>query len=448
MRTTASAFCLLIATIICAHCVHAGNQPGNAVKVLDGDTIMAVGVDASGKESGKPGTMGIRGIVAPALDQPFGRQAHDRLKELVEGKGVLWNGPVPRAHKQGFAVFFRAANGDSLAKLMLSEGLAWVVEAELEDKHAKPSDVRKLVPDAAAWISAEREAREAKRGLWADKEPVPPWEWRAKMKEIKNSLGMRLMYIPPGKFLMGSPQNEPGREASELQHEVEITKGFYLGATEVTVGQFKQFVADTNYRTSGEIDGKGGWGSNPDGGGIVMGAQYTWKSPGFQQTDDHPVVVVSWTDASEFCRWLAKKENKEYRLPTEAEWEYACRAGTKTAYSSGDTPEGLAAIGINVKDGQRFTAPVGGFQKNGFGLYNMHGNVWEWCQDWYDPKGYTAGRQTDPTGPATGTAKVQRGGGWSSGSSRWRSAARIGRESVAYRGCYQGFRVALPNRAP
>ena len=145
-----------------------------------------------------------------------------------------------------------------------------------------------------------------------------------------------------------------------------------------------------------------------------MGAQYTWKSPGFQQTDDHPVVVVSWTDASEFCRWLAKKENKEYRLPTEAEWEYACRAGTKTAYSGGDTPEGLAAIGINVKDGQRFTSPVGGFQKNGFGLYNMHGNVWEWCQDWYDPKGYTAGRQTDPTGPATGTARVQRGGGWSS----------------------------------
>ena len=96
MRTTVSAFCLLIATLICAHCVHAGNQPGNAVKVIDGDTIMAVGVDASGKESGKPGTMGIRGIVAPALDQPFGRQAQDRLKELVEGKGVLWNGPVPR----------------------------------------------------------------------------------------------------------------------------------------------------------------------------------------------------------------------------------------------------------------------------------------------------------------------------------------------------------------
>ena len=89
MRTTASAFCLIIATFICAHCVHAGNQPGNAVKVIDGDTIMAVGVDASGKaHSGKPGTLGIRGIAAPALDQPFGRQAQDRLKELVEGKGV------------------------------------------------------------------------------------------------------------------------------------------------------------------------------------------------------------------------------------------------------------------------------------------------------------------------------------------------------------------------
>ncbi|MEI6536735.1 MAG: thermonuclease family protein, partial [Verrucomicrobiaceae bacterium] len=154
--------------------------------MIDGDTLKVVGFDASGKESGKPAVFGIRGVAVPGLDQPFGKQALDRLKELVEGKNVIWNGPAPRAYKEGAALFFRTEKGESLALLMISEGLAWVVEAELEDKHRKPTDVKKLDPQAAAWIKAEGEAREAKRGLWADKNPMSPWEWRAKVKEVKN----------------------------------------------------------------------------------------------------------------------------------------------------------------------------------------------------------------------------------------------------------------------
>ncbi|MCE9568025.1 MAG: formylglycine-generating enzyme family protein [Planctomycetes bacterium] len=271
---------------------------------------------------------------------------------------------------------------------------------------------------------------------------------------------MKLVYIPPGTFTMGSPESEPGREAQEVQHEVDLTKGFYLGRYEVTVGQFKEFVKETKYETDGERDGKGAFGVNEAGKIEEMHAKFTWKSPGFEQTDDHPVVDVSWNDARAYCQWLSKNEKKTYRLPTEAEWEYACRAGTKTAYVHGDDPEGLAtigngadatararypgwSIGIKAKDGHVFTAPVGQFKANAFGLHDVHGNVWEWCEDWYEPNSYPKEKQVDPTGPATGKAKVQRGGGWSSDAKRLRSAARVGRDASAYRGCYLGFRVVL-----
>ena len=284
------------------------------------------------------------------------------------------------------------------------------------------------------------------------------YQWRP--RQITNSLGMRLAYIPPGKFLMGSPENEPGREKGESQHEVELTKGFYLGSHEVTVGQFKRFVQELKYQTDAEKDGKGAWGLDNTTGKFVLDAKYTWRNPGFEQTDDHPVVNVSWTDAVAFCRWLSHREKKTYRLPTEAEWEYACRARTATAYSFGDDPEGLATagniadatargkfpawtLGIMAKDGHAFSSPVGQFKPNAFGLHDMHGNVWEWCADWYDPEGYTKEPQKDPAGLATGTMRVQRGSGWSSAPQRARSASRVGRDPSSYKGCYLGFRIVL-----
>ncbi len=430
-----SVSCLTL--VIWATTLHAAPSTNVVVEVLDGDTLKVVSVNDSGKDSGQgPGTFGIRGIEAPALDQPFGKQAIDRLEELVDGKRVIWNGPVPRAHKKGQALHFRTENGNSLALQMLAEGLGRVVVSEMEDKSAKPAEPKKVSPQVIAAIAAEREAREARRGLWAGNGAESP-------KEIRNSVGMTLRYIPPGKFTMGSPESETGREAQETQHEVELTKGFYLGAHEVTVGQFKQFVAATKYQTDGERDGKGAYGANEAGKIEAMHARFTWKTPGFQQTDDHPVVDVSWQDAKAFCAWLSRKEKKTYRLPTEAEWEDACRAGTKTAYSSGDAADALAQIGIPGKDGHKFSAPVGQFKANAFGLYDMHGNAWEWCEDCYVPNGYPKEKQTDPAGPAEGTAKVQRGGGWSSDAKRLRSAARVGRDHSAYRGCYLGFRLVL-----
>ena len=128
-----------------------------------------------------------------------------------------------------------------------------------------------------------------------------------------------------------------------------ITRPFYLGKYEVTVGQFRRFVDDSGYQTEAEKDGKGGWGWNETANKFEQAPRYTWREAGFEQTDLHPVVNVSWNDAVAFAEWLGKKEGKTYRLPTEAEWEYACRAGTTTRYFCGDDPEALAEVG-NVAD--------------------------------------------------------------------------------------------------
>lgn len=274
-----------------------------------------------------------------------------------------------------------------------------------------------------------------------DKVVLPP---HLREPGVVNSQGMKLAYIPAGTFEMGSPGNEAGREPQERRHEVELTRAFYLGVHQVTVGQFRKFVDATEYRTEGERDSKGGWGVNEKR-SLEKDERFIWSSPGFKQTDDHPVVLLSWNDAQAYCQWLSQTENRTYRLPTEAEWEYACRAGTRTAYSFGDDPRALVDHG-NVggsEDGFRYTAPVGQFKPNRYGLYDMHGNVWEWCSDWYDPKGYARAKETDPRGSTSAEARVHRGAGWSSSATRGRSAARIGRNPSTYRGSYLGFRVVL-----
>ena len=147
-------------------------------------------------------------------------------------------------------------------------------------------------------------------------------------------------------------------------------------------------------------------------------ANYSWRNVGFAQTDLHPVVCVSWNDAVAFCDWLSRKEGKTYRLPTEAEWEYACRAGTTTRYWCGDDPEGLARAAnvpdasakslfpawktIGASDGCVFTAPVGSYRPNPFGLYDMHGNAWQWCSDWAYSRYYEISPPADSAGARVG----------------------------------------------
>ncbi len=224
---------------------------------------------------------------------------------------------------------------------------------------------------------------------------------RAKALSV-NSIGMKFVLIPAGSFVIGSPPDEAGRGDDETQHRVTLTKGFCMGVTEVTHGQWRQIM-----------------GNNPSH---------------FQECgDDCPVELVSWNDCQEFIRRLNHLEvGNRYRLPTEAEWEYACRAGSKMAFASGSITEtgcglepNLATMGWYCGNSGKKPHPVARKKPNVFGLYDMHGNIWEWCEDWYGA--YPSGHVTDPTGPSSGAGRLLRGGGWHEDATDCRSALRVGR---------------------
>ncbi len=305
----------------------------------------------------------------------------------------------------------------------------------------------------------------ARNDSTAQAQPAGP-DGGAKPKELTLDLGdkvtLKLVEIPAGKFTMGSPETERGRDDDETQHEVTISKPFYMGITHVTVDQFAAFVKDGGYKTDAEKDG---WSVGLEIKDGTMKFEKvnggSWRNPSFDQKGDHPVVQVTWNDAKAFCDWLSRKSGKTVVLPTEAQWEYACRAGTKTAYPWGDNPDkgkgwanaadqslkkripnqtGLAFFSWD--DGFVFTSPVGSFKPNAFGLYDMIGNASQWCQDRFgDYKKVTI---TDPTGAYTGNSRVLRGGAWFIFPKFCRSAYRD-RHAPDYRGdgAGFGFRVAV-----
>ena len=287
-----------------------------------------------------------------------------------------------------------------------------------------------------------------------------------KNESIENPLGMKLVLIPSGEFLMGSDETPeqlalayPQYDRTRLTslgdeapvHKVRITRSFYLGQHEVTVQQFKKYLELSGAVPESIADKTGGYGYNPEydptktqRGDAFEGRdpKYSWSNPGFKQREDHPVLNVTWNDAVQMCDWLSRKEGKKYRLPTEAEWEYACRAGTRTRYHGGQETESLLKVAntfdvdteknwpqwkvyaLNGKDGYAFTSPVGSFAPNAFGLYDMHGNAWEWCADWHSDTYYSESPTDDPTGPSEGEVKVRRGGSWSTWSFYTRSSFR------------------------
>ena len=213
--------------------------------------------------------------------------------------------------------------------------------------------------------------------------------------EMTNSLGMRFAKIVPGSFRMGSDEGDFDERPT---HSVEISTPFLMGVTEVTNAQYEQF--DPSHRS------------------------YRGKR-GLSVEDDEPVVFVSWQDAVRFCEWLSKREGKPYRLPTEAEWEYACRAGTTTPYHTGEElPEAYHRHQQDEWDPVPVSLPVAQSPANAWGLHDMHGNVEEWCYDWYGP--YAADAQTDPVGRANGVFKVARGGSHNTDVQFLRSANRLG----------------------
>ena len=214
---------------------------------------------------------------------------------------------------------------------------------------------------------------------------------------IQAFAGIEMIWCPPGTFLMGSPAGEPERRDDEIQHEVTLTQGFWLGKYPVTQAQWEE----------------------------VMG-----ENPSDCKGDDLPVEYVSWDDCQEFLSKLNAQGEGEFRLPTESEWEYACRAGTATPFCFGNaiTPEQVNYDGNSPYAGgakgeyRGETTPVGHFPPNAWGLHDMHGNVFEWCQDWFG--NYPTGAVTDPMNPESTTSRVLRGGSWNSKAKYCRSAYR------------------------
>jgi formylglycine-generating enzyme required for sulfatase activity len=264
-----------------------------------------------------------------------------------------------------------------------------------------------------------------------DAAPAP---MRPAAKSLTNSIGMKLMLIPAGTYQMGSPDTEPDRDDCEgPRHQVTITASFYLGVYEVTQEEYRQVMGmnPSHFRAGGERAAR------------VRG----------MDTRRFPVENVSWEEAVKFCKKLSaspreKRAGLAYRLPTEAEWEYACRAGTSTAFHTGPSLA-LWQANFNGNDPPKAahvpyrnrTMPVGSYKPNTFGLYDMHGNVCEWCADWFDEANYTREPRRNPRGPAGGSLRVLRGGCWWRGEWSCRSAYRT-RSAPEARWNFVGFRVA------
>jgi sulfatase modifying factor 1 len=233
-----------------------------------------------------------------------------------------------------------------------------------------------------------------------------------KKEDFVTDYKLEMVWVNPGIFMMGSPAEEANRDDDESQHQVTLTKGFYLAKNEVTQAQWKQVMLINPSRLNGS---------------------------------DLPMKDVSWNDSIEFCKELTEMEKRagrvpegmSYQLPTEAQWEYACRAGTTTAYSCGDS---ISSFYANSDKNIDRATPVSNYPDNSWGFHDMHGNVWEWCADWYGD--YPSVSVTNPIGSISGSYRVSRGGAWNIDRSDLRSAKR-GLYPPSTRGDYLGLRVSF-----
>jgi formylglycine-generating enzyme required for sulfatase activity len=273
-----------------------------------------------------------------------------------------------------------------------------------------------------------------------------PWDWPRRTDPdpppavepepfVTNSIGMKLKRIPPGKFLMGTAPSGPSTPKDEVPcHEVELTDAFYMGVHEVTQQEFEEVMGYNPSYFCAKGEGKE-------------------KVKGLQ-TSRFPVDSVTWEDAQEFCAKLSavpaeQQTGRTYRLPTEAEWEYACRAGTTTTYHFGDASQNLKHYAWYADSADGSTHPVGLKKANPWGLYDMYGNVWEWCADYYQGEYYHTSPSKNPRCTQPMVHRVLRGGGWGRFGSAWfcRSAAR-GQNVPTIAQNYNGLRVVFTAPAP
>ncbi len=313
--------------------------------------------------------------------------------------------------------------------------------------------------DAKAFIKNEKtKARKAKKqkelNAWYNvKDSTYALDFKRFLKKYPNSSHARLarlkakkykantrapegfVHIKAGSFQMGSSS---GDKDEKPVHRVNIDYDFYIGKYEVTVGEFRKFIDATNHSVE----------TNTNGGCFIYDGKWkkesnaNWDNPYFSQSENAPVVCVSHNDAKAYTNWLSQKSGKTYRLPTEAEWEYVARAGTTTKYSFGDSKNNLSSYGWYKDNSNNKTYEVGQKQPNPWGVYDMHGNVWEWCEDRYTDSYSNTPRNGKDNNSGSQKKRVLRGGSWNSNAGVLRSANRIGNfpdgSSVNY-----GFRVVF-----
>ena len=353
------------------------------------------------------------------------------------------------------------ADGKSMLFARDSENAEWKYDLYLARLVRKQSPEATAGSASSAWPAdapppaiAPFDAGQAlqHQQAWAEHLGVPV--------EIENSIGMKFRVIPPGEFLMGSSEEEIAKlleEAKEQglslskpyisrmqtevpKHPVILTMPVAMGVHEVTRGHFREFVKATGYQTEAERNGKGGRGFTEEG-QSAQSPEFLWNTnPGFEtgQTDNHPVVNVSWNDAIAFCKWLSRKDGVLYRLPTEAEWEFACRGGTSTLFYFGNDVKPLSEFEWNQSIGGRNTWPVGKKRPNSFGLYDLAGNVKEWCKD--EISAYPDRTVIDPLGEAITERRSIRGGYFGN---HWLDARSAHRYSDFPDSCFAhyGFRI-------
>ena len=368
---------------------------------------------------------GVADVVTESVRYEFSKQkdfdlvAREKMEQLAKEKAFQLSGctDISCAVQIGKALNVKKMVVGSVGKLGLKY-LVFLRVVDVEKENVECSDkgegevrveeIPSLVPSPVRRISACLTGK-----------PVPPEstevgnvpeglvfvrvneQWYKEYKNEKD--GCVMIYIPAGDFTMGSNDYDGEKPI----HTVYLD-AYYIDKYEVTVGQFRKFVEATGYKTDAE---KGGGTYVYTGSNQEKKADANWRNPYFNQSDDHPVVCVSWNDASAYASWAGK------RLPTEAEWEKAARGTDGRKYPWGNTwdPSKCNNGESNSPDGYDRTAPVGSFPQGAspYGVQDMAGNVWEWCQDWYDKDYYQSSPARNPTGPSSGSYRVLRGGSWS-----------------------------------
>ncbi len=407
----------------------------------------------------------------------------EKPKDTVPASSTNATYAVRGGHWYHNPAFCRSAYRDLAPPTLRFNTLGFRVVSEI----SRPAAVPVVVPSSVAKPVAPQPT---KAPFGAEQAHVHQVAWAQHLStqvETSNRVGAKMILIPPGEFLMGSTPEEIAAglkivdeaklsptafERSRIpeeqpQHKVTVTRPFCIGATEVTVGQFRRFVDATKYLTQGEQFGAGNastWTAPKDS--KPENVQITWRAPGYSTTDEHPVTQVTWGDAVAYCNWLSEEELLDpcyessgkldwklipgangYRLPTEAEWEYACRAGTTTQFSFGDQASHIGEHGWTGEVKAGHPQPVARKLPNPFGLFDMHGNTREWCHDWYSSEVYAEPSRVDPIGSEFGTDRVMRGGRWNAHSVSARSAFRYDINPFL-RNTQGGFRVVRSPYSP